>query len=596
MRKHDRWFLSAFMCCCILVFSTQLLDYYHHSRFLALSVLLVFWSGYILTRRGDLTSPRLTDLNGLSLIVFSGIATLSIIWAPEKSEAIFYAQKWIYASCLYYFMRMLLARPSFAELISFQVKLTRGASLIILGIVTYRLLAIVQTGDLSNEALYALKAPFGHKSLTAAFLFLLIPLNLLTGFKKKINWWVIILIVYQMIIILLIQSRTVYISLALFLLITIGFLYSIRSSWMTTVGKRFIYISLAGLFIAFAVLLQNQGFRDRLNFFNYLKSQTATERQDVWRMTQPLIQEHWLLGVGSGNWKLQFPSHGVEGSYRMQDQNVFFTRAHNDFLEILAELGILGLLAYIMIFAIAFYRLHLVRKRHPWISRMLLAGLLGFLISSLIDFPKERLEFVSIFVLYLFLIDKLAADEKKKSAVSWLIPSAIFILMLGNLYTGVRRYSGERHTARMLEQRNLGNWEKVIQFSTDAENGSHHFDPYSVPIQFYRGVAWYEKGQKEEAKDCFEKAHQLAPYNFHILNNLATVALENKNYVQADQWLEEAIRINPRFEDGLFNLSYSKALQNQFERAVELLDQIPTDSDKKRMFREQIQNLKAQSQ
>ncbi|MCB0689144.1 MAG: tetratricopeptide repeat protein, partial [Saprospiraceae bacterium] len=83
-----------------------------------------------------------------------------------------------------------------------------------------------------------------------------------------------------------------------------------------------------------------------------------------------------------------------------------------------------------------------------------------------------------------------------------------------------------------------------------------------------------------------------APYNFHILNNLATISLERKNYLQADEWLNEALRINPRFEDALYNLSYSKAMQQKYEDALDILDQVPTNSERKKMFRQEIIKLR----
>ncbi|MBL0113432.1 MAG: O-antigen ligase family protein [Saprospiraceae bacterium] len=53
--------------------------------------------------------------------------------------------------------------------------------------------------------------------------------------------------------------------------------------------------------------------------------------------------DKWITGYGAGGWKLVFPSKSIEGSYRLQSQNIMFTRAHNDFLEIWAELGITGI-------------------------------------------------------------------------------------------------------------------------------------------------------------------------------------------------------------------------------------------------------------
>lgn len=592
MKGLEKWLLTILMICCVLIFSNQLLDYYHHSRFLALSAFVLVFSLVIALRKDDavfnLPLPHLARI----LLALAVLSTISIFWARNMSEAVFYTQKWIYAFCLYFLLYNQVSSLSFEKLGLLLSQLSRIFSLIIVVVVLYHLTGIVRQHGISNEVMYNLKVLFGHKSLISAFLFLLLPLNFLSGPGKSFRWPNLLLALSQIMIILLIQSRVVYLALASFVVIIFIFLFRNRRVWTEKVSKRYIYLSLVGVLLLTVALLQNQNFRQRLNILTYLKSQTATERQDVWRMTMPLIEDHWLLGVGSGNWKTEFPANGVEGSYRMQDQNVFFTRAHNDFLEIQAELGIFGLLIYIAIFAFALYRLHGLRTRFPWQSHLLLSGIIGFLIFSLIDFPKERLEFITVFILYLVLIEQMhgpGTERKVSSRWPWLI---VALLMAGSIYTGVLRYRGERNTALMLEARNAGNWEEVVRIADKAENNLHHLDPYSVPIQFYRGVALYELSKKELAEDAFVRAHSRAPFNFHILNNLATLALEDKEYKQADLWLTEALRINPRFEDGMYNLSFSQAMQGAYSDALQTLDKIPTDSEKKRMFRGEILKMR----
>jgi tetratricopeptide (TPR) repeat protein len=70
------------------------------------------------------------------------------------------------------------------------------------------------------------------------------------------------------------------------------------------------------------------------------------------------------------------------------------------------------------------------------------------------------------------------------------------------------------------------------------------------------------------------------------------VALDRKDYVNADIWLNEALRINPRFEDALFNRSYRHAAQGRFAQALETLNSIPSDSERKKLFREEILKLR----
>ncbi|MBK8511801.1 MAG: O-antigen ligase family protein [Saprospiraceae bacterium] len=127
-----------------------------------------------------------------------------------------------------------------------------------------------------------------------------------------------------------------------------------------------------------------------------MESSSGAERRFVWYKTRELIKDKWITGYGAGSWKLVFPSKSIEGSYRLQSQNIMFTRAHNDFLEIWAETGILGILNYIGLFLIVLLHLYHSFKSEESQRRILTLVLMlllgGYIIIAFFDFPKERVE------------------------------------------------------------------------------------------------------------------------------------------------------------------------------------------------------------
>ncbi len=595
MSNVQKGFIVVLFSCCVIVYSNQLLDYFHFSRFLAVSILALIYISYLVITPGKIRSGLpLLDAVLSAFILFN---ILSISWAGEKSEAILNAQKWSLVLAVYFIFVSIHWQIPREKLWGYLSGVSQLFTTLILALVGYSLMVIFRKEGFSNEALYNLQILFGHKSLISSFIFLLLPLNLLAGFRGSLRWPLLLLIGGQITTILLLQSRAVYLSMFLFLIIMGVYLYRIRQDWKSEVNLRTISIILMILGTGFFFLLQDSGFRQRLDVTRYLKSQTATERQDVWRMTKPLIRDHLLLGVGGGNWKIEFPGNGIEGSYRMQDQNVIFTRAHNDFLEVLAELGVVGFLIFLAIFGIGLRSLHRSKARFPWQTRILLTGILGYMVASLIDFPKERIEFLCILALYLGLIE-INLPRQKKPFITVVNPGIIYMLlalvMAFNIYTGISHYRSERITGLMLKARSAENWQAVIDWSKEAESFWHHLDPSSVPIAFYRGIAHYHLGQFDKAEQAFLEAHHYTPFNFHVLNNLATVALEKQDFEESISWLREALRINPRFEDALYNLSYCFAMQGAYEKARETLESIPGESARKDLFRQEI--LKMQNQ
>jgi O-antigen ligase len=109
-----------------------------------------------------------------------------------------------------------------------------------------------------------------------------------------------------------------------------------------------------------------------------------TRRVDIWRATWEMIKDHPLAGVGFGGYWTAIPKyHDASGQYTPQ-------QAHNDYLELLASGGLIGL-ALALCFAFIFLRrarqvlLHADSLRRA-ASFGALVGLFGVAVHSLFDF------------------------------------------------------------------------------------------------------------------------------------------------------------------------------------------------------------------
>ena len=77
---------------------------------------------------------------------------------------------------------------------------------------------------------------------------------------------------------------------------------------------------------------------------------TIVSRQQVWQDTLQMVKVSPVGGVGLGNWKIEFPKY-----YRsVEDASRQVVRPHNDFLWILAEVGVIALLIYLTLITIQF--------------------------------------------------------------------------------------------------------------------------------------------------------------------------------------------------------------------------------------------------
>jgi putative inorganic carbon (HCO3(-)) transporter len=93
-------------------------------------------------------------------------------------------------------------------------------------------------------------------------------------------------------------------------------------------------------------------------------SATTSGRSDIWRVGWRMVEAHPFIGSGSGNFQ-QAAIHYVQGIGSITSANFIVNVphvAHNIYLELLADLGIPGLLAFLGV--AGFSMLAVVRAAH----------------------------------------------------------------------------------------------------------------------------------------------------------------------------------------------------------------------------------------
>ena len=111
-------------------------------------------------------------------------------------------------------------------------------------------------------------------------------------------------------------------------------------------------------------------------------------RVESWRDSLPMIADYPLLGVGLSSWGVAFPQY---------DESFFFgsqaRRAHNDYIQIFAETGLVG--AILLVFACVavagrFLRMLRTRSDSAYVLQLAIgAGLLALLLHEFVDFDLQ---------------------------------------------------------------------------------------------------------------------------------------------------------------------------------------------------------------
>jgi O-antigen ligase len=109
-----------------------------------------------------------------------------------------------------------------------------------------------------------------------------------------------------------------------------------------------------------------------------------TRRVDIWRATWNLIKDHPVAGAGFGGyWTAITQYHDASGAYTPQ-------QAHNDYLELMASGGIIGVSIFLWFVVLLLRRLRKVYSEAGPMRRAAcvgaLVGLFGLAVHSLFDF------------------------------------------------------------------------------------------------------------------------------------------------------------------------------------------------------------------
>ena len=131
-------------------------------------------------------------------------------------------------------------------------------------------------------------------------------------------------------------------------------------------------------------------------------SLASESRDEFLRDSLPMLHDYSLTGVGAGNYFSSFPA------YKQWDIYFYVNHAHNDYLQMLIELGIIGCIPLAMLILLSLWHIIIaLRTRHSTLllgmSFASLMGMTAILLHSTVDFNMQIPSNAALFTLLLAL-------------------------------------------------------------------------------------------------------------------------------------------------------------------------------------------------
>ena len=210
------------------------------------------------------------------------------------------------------------------------------------------------------------------------------------------------------------NRRIYWLASSIILLVSIYFLSS-RAAILSTIitlpiymfiklnqpeKRNIFWIVFASMVILFIlVILTNPRMNNYMDWraeHNVAHIPASSDRKIIWESVKDILGDNFILGVGTGDIQDELnKSYNSKGFKQLAAVN---TNAHNQFLEILIENGIISLLLFLCMFFVMFYQA--LKKK----STLYLIYLIVVFISFLFETMLNRLAGVTFFSLFSFIL------------------------------------------------------------------------------------------------------------------------------------------------------------------------------------------------
>ncbi len=313
-------------------------------------------------------------------------------------------------------------------------------------------------------------------------------------------------------------------------------------------------------------------------------------RLDAWQWSWELIKEKPIFGVGIGNWKINILKH----ENQQNSGFIYMCKAHNDFLETVAETGAFGGLLFLGLFAAILWNFlryyYLWKKNDPdnLLKYLFLAaaGVSFYSVDASFNFPADRPEVLLLFALFIAIGISSAFRQKREirnyayetekvlfaniginKIASFLAIVLLFlsawILYLNFQSSKTQRIVYQEIKAGFLKEKS----EKIISGFPFIPNISI----WGESISTLKARYLINEGKNQEAIELL-RTEDLNPYDARREFFMAMAFNNLKDYDNALFYSETAVKLKPNYFENLYLVVSILEKKGDYERASAYCD------------------------
>ncbi len=368
-----------------------------------------------------------------------------------------------------------------------------------------------------------------------------------------------------------------------------------RTKMLSYIGRILLLIGIIGVaFSVFFTIYSTDTVEQKL--VDRFGSSSIKPRFEVARISIKGLEERPLLGWGMGNFGLTFTKHFNPKFFTEEfGSDIWYDQAHNIVFDTLNSSGILGLLAYLFVFAAVFWILwknFLKGRISFWAASAFSVALVAYFIQNftVFDMVNSYLMFFLILGFAGAIGNQETDDSYKKS--NWPIPIIIILFIVCFVSFVVQPFRADRSVikavgARPFSEEKLSLYKKTLELSPIGQVQIKEFfaDSSLSYLEKYieESSQWSEEDKEEIEKRIkeeldfisneLEESIERVPLNFRsslklgkIYNNYSRI--DPSKAIEAERVLEKAIEASPDNQQGYWNLAQTNLYQGKINEAL----------------------------
>ena len=396
-------------------------------------------------------------------------------------------------------------------------------------------------------------ATFGNPNMAADYLVIVLPSLIAMGVAQKkmlYRWFLFAVLLLSLIYLYNTHSRGGWLAIFCAVLF-MGFLYAVKKY-----NRGFIKRGLTIAVILFACLLPAILFTKSGN--RILNAALSEYRITAWRNSIEMIRNKPIQGFGSGNFKIFYPAYSYRAVVdKAVDTTRYLGRAHNDFIQIAAELGIPGFLLFVLIPVCGLViSWRLLRQSgnssfYPAIVGVA-GGLIAFMVSAFFSFPMQRSLPPLLVFSYcgiLAILNGYPTGQNKKMIIKQpRLIGLILVFLIGFsgvalLRFNIRNMACERYYLEAISMEKRGMDRNALSASLNAlQYNTHRTDVLTT-----MGRAYIAAGELDRAIETLERVISKTPYNLNALFFLGIAYANSDRNEKALAIFKRVLQIKPDF-------------------------------------------------